>query len=203
LPRIFDPFFTTKDPGRGTGLGLSIVHGIVGQSGGFVEVESVVGEGTTFHVFLPTVESEITVPSEPRKPIDNCSGRLLIVDDIELVLECTCDFLSAVGFETFSARNAAEALRILNHHPIDLLLTDFNMPGPSGLELISQVRTRWPKIKCILASGYMDEALERRIINEFHAGTLRKPYNVADAAELVRKLLAPEALPDLGAPVLD
>lgn len=203
LPRIFDPFFTTKDPGRGTGLGLSIVHGIVGQSGGFVEVESTVGQGTTFHVFLPTVESEITVPSEARKPIDNCSGRLLIVDDIELVLECTCDFLSAVGFETFAARNADEALRILNHHPIDLLLTDFNMPGLSGLELISQVRTRWPKIKCILASGYMDEALERRIVNEFRAGTLRKPYSVADAAELVRKLLAPEPLPDLGAFVLD
>ena len=197
LPRIFDPFFTTKDPGRGTGLGLSIVHGIVGQSGGFVEVESTVGKGTTFHVFLPTVESEITVPTEPRKPLENCSGRLLIVDDIELVLECTCDFLNAVGFQTYSAKNADDALRILGHHPIDLLLTDFNMPGLSGLELISQVRTRWPKIKCILASGYMDEALERRITKEFNAGTLRKPYNVADAAELVRKMLAPDPVPAL------
>jgi YesN/AraC family two-component response regulator len=68
------------------------------------------------------------------------------------------------------------------------------MPGLSGLELISQVRTRWPDIKCILASGYMDEALERRITKEFHSGTLRKPYNVADAAELVRKMLAPDPM---------
>jgi two-component system, cell cycle sensor histidine kinase and response regulator CckA len=203
LPRIFDPFFTTKETGRGTGLGLSIVHGIVSQSGGFVEVESCVGKGTTFHIFVPTVESEITVPTEVRKPIENCSGRLLIVDDIELVLECTCDFLNAVGFETFSAKNADEALRILNHHSVDLLLTDFNMPGLSGLELISQVRTRWPQIKCILASGYLDEALERRITKEFQSGTLRKPYNVADAAELVRKMLAPQPVDALESLVLE
>ena len=192
LPRIFDPFFTTKDPGRGTGLGLSIVHGIVSQCGGFVEVESAPGKGTSFHVFLPTVESEITVAAETRKPLGECRGRLLIVDDIELVLECTCDFLQAVGFETLSANNADEALRILSQQPVDLLLTDFNMPGISGLELISQVRTRWPQIKCILASGYLDENIERRIVNEFKAGTLRKPYNVADAAELVREMLTPE-----------
>ncbi|HTG43468.1 MAG TPA: PAS domain S-box protein [Verrucomicrobiae bacterium] len=199
IPRIFDPFFTTKDPGRGTGLGLSIVHGIVSQSGGFIEVSSDMGQGTVFRVFLPTVESEITVGSEVPKEIERCSGRLLVVDDIDLVLECTCDFLNAVGFETFSAHNADEALRILAQEPIDLLLTDFNMPGISGLELIGQVRNRWPKIKCVLASGYLDETIERRIVNEFKAGTLRKPYNVADAAELVRKMLAPvpEVIPEL------
>ncbi|HET6408377.1 MAG TPA: PAS domain S-box protein [Chthoniobacteraceae bacterium] len=197
LPRIFDPFFTTKETGRGTGLGLSIVHGIVGQSGGFIEVESVVGKGTTFHIFVPTVESEITVTVEDQQPISGCSGRLLIVDDIELVLECTCDFLQAVGFEVRSAKNADEALRILSTQPIDLLLTDFNMPGLSGLELISQVRTRWPEIKCILASGYLDENVERRITTEFNAGTLRKPYNVAGAAELVRKMLTPDPLDEM------
>lgn len=203
LPRIFDPFFTTKETGRGTGLGLSIVHGIVSQCGGFVEVESVLEKGTAFHVFLPTVESEITVATEVRKHIENCSGRLLVVDDIELVLECTCDYLQAVGFETFSAKNADEALRILSSQPVDLLLTDFNMPGISGLELISQVRTRWPHIKCILASGYLDETIERRIVNEFKAGTLRKPYNVADAAELVRKLLEPSSVDDFDSLTLD
>lgn len=193
LPRVFDPFFTTKDTGKGTGLGLSIVHGIVGQCGGFVEVESVVGKGTTFHVYLPTVESEITVTSNA-SPIGECRGRLLIVDDIELVLECTCDFLQAVGFETISATNADDALKVLTAQPIDLLLTDFNMPGISGLELISQVRTRWPHVKCILASGYLDDTIERRIVHEFKAGTLRKPYSVGDAAELVRKMLAADPM---------
>jgi CheY-like chemotaxis protein len=195
LPRIFDPFFTTKDTGRGTGLGLSIVHGIVEHCGGFVEVESVVSKGTTFHVYLPTVESEITVTSEGASPlISDCRGRLLIVDDIELVLECTSDFLQAVGFETNVARNADEALQVLEARPIDLLLTDFNMPGISGLELISKVRERWPGVKCILASGYLDESVERRIVNEFNAATLRKPYNVADAAELIQKILSSESI---------
>jgi two-component system response regulator YesN len=142
-------------------------------------------------VFLPTVESEITVASQNTAQLAKGSGRLLVVDDIELVLECTCDFLQAVGFQTFSAKNADEALRILVHEKIDLLLTDFNMPGISGLELIAQVRSRWPDVKCVLASGYLDETIERRIVNEFKAGTLRKPYNVADAAELVRKMLEP------------
>lgn len=191
LPRIFDPFFTTKDPGRGTGLGLSIVHGIVSQSGGFIEVESQIGKGTTFHVFLPTVESEITVAAKPDEDIPRCTGRLVIVDDIDLVLECTCDFLGAIGFETFPAHNADEALRILSQQQVDLVLTDFNMPGISGLELIAQIRTRWPQIKCILASGYLDEAVEKRIVEEFNAGTLRKPYNMAEAAELVRRMLYP------------
>ena len=78
-------------------------------------------------------------------------------------------------------------------------LTDHNMPGQSGLELIAQVRQRWPHIKCILASGYLDEMIERRIVNEFQSGTLRKPYNVADAAEMVRKLLQPEVPDDFAA----
>jgi two-component system cell cycle sensor histidine kinase/response regulator CckA len=194
LPRIFDPFFTTKDPGRGTGLGLSIVHGIVSQSGGFIDVESQIGQGTTFHVYLPTVDSEITVASTSNQEIPKCSGRLVIVDDIELVLECTCDFLRAIGFETFAAHNADEALRILCQEKVDLVLTDFNMPGISGLELIAQIRTRWPEVKCILASGYLDEQVEKRIVNEFKAGTLRKPYNVTEAAELVRRMLRPPSL---------
>jgi two-component system, cell cycle sensor histidine kinase and response regulator CckA len=194
LPRIFDPFFTTKDTGRGTGLGLSIVHGIVGQCGGFVEVESAVGKGTTFHVYLPTVESEITVPTASSEPVGDCRGRLLVVDDIELVLECTCDFMQAVGFETTSAKSAEEALRVLEKQPVDVILTDFNMPGMSGLDLIAQVRKNWPHIKCILASGYLDDTIERRITHEFKSGTLRKPYSVGDAAELVRKMLAGDSM---------
>ncbi len=192
LPRIFDPFFTTKEVGHGTGLGLYMVQGIVTQSGGTVEVESRPGEGTAFHLLLPLAEGRVPEREDPAFTAPKkFNARLLIVDDMEAVREVTRECLSAAGFRTFGARHAAEALAVLDQEKIDLMLTDYSMPGMNGLDLIIEVQRRWPEIKCILASGFLDETVERRVVKELNAVTLCKPYRAADAIELVARLLAP------------
>lgn len=192
LTKIFDPFFTTKEVGKGTGLGLYMVQGIVTRAGGAVEVESRVGVGTVFRLLLPLAEGrpaerEVPTATAPKKVN---SGKLLIVDDMEAVREVTRECLNAVGFSTFGARNATEALALLEEEKIDLMLTDYNMPGMNGLDLIAEAQRRWPHIKCILASGFLDEAVERRAVKELKSATLSKPYRAADAADLVGRMLA-------------
>ena len=107
LPRIFNPFFTTKEKGRGTGLGLSIVHGVVAKAGGFIEVESKAGAGTTFHLYLPIDQGPVTKSNtEFLQQIKNGSGRLLVVDNLDLVLEFAVNFLEQAGYEVLAAHSA-------------------------------------------------------------------------------------------------
>ncbi|HEY6227231.1 MAG TPA: PAS domain S-box protein [Verrucomicrobiae bacterium] len=193
MDRIFDPFFTTKDKGKGTGLGLSIVHTVIRQSGGYLEVSSEVGKGTTFEIYLPTVDAEIT---KDAAKVDGPSmtkgtGRILVVDDLDLVRDFTQNFLCSAGYEVFVAAEAEEALTILEREngAVDLMFTDFNMPGKTGLELIEEVSKRWPEIKFILASGYLDDAERERIVGECGAKLLKKPYNVREATALILNVI--------------
>ncbi|MEW6158457.1 MAG: PAS domain S-box protein, partial [Verrucomicrobiota bacterium] len=113
MPRIFDPFYTTKEKGKGTGLGLSIVHSVITRAGGFIEVDSTPGEGTAFHVYLPLVQSGMTnQPVVTRGRLVKGTGRVLVVDDVDLVLDFTRNFLKAAGYEVFVAKNADEALEL-------------------------------------------------------------------------------------------
>jgi PAS domain S-box-containing protein len=193
LNRIFDPFFTTKETGKGTGLGLSIVHTVVTQAGGCLEVASEPSHGTTFEIYLPMADSDL--PPEPQKPVSakltKGSGRILVVDDLDLVRDFTQNFLRSAGYQVFVAAQASEALTILEEENgrIDLMFTDFNMPGMDGLELIEEVAGRWPHIKFILASGYLDDLERERIVNERNAKILKKPYNVRDATALILNVI--------------
>ncbi|MDX1950583.1 MAG: PAS domain S-box protein [Verrucomicrobiota bacterium] len=192
ISRIFDPFFTTKETGKGTGLGLSIVHSVVAQAGGFLEVKSKPGHGTTFFIYLPVVDSAI---HSEVKPIHNALprgvGRLLIVEDLDLVRDFTQTFLRSAGFEVLVATNGPEALEILKNleQPVDLVLTDFNMPGMNGLELMSEIAHLHPGMKFVLASGYLDETERDRILTEHKAKILKKPYNVREATNLILEML--------------
>jgi two-component system cell cycle sensor histidine kinase/response regulator CckA len=192
MDRIFDPFFTTKATGKGTGLGLSIVHTVVRQSGGYLEVSSEVGKGTTFEIYLPAAEGEITKEAKIEGPsMTKGSGRILVVDDLDLVRDFTQNFLCSAGYEVFVASQGDEALTILEREngAIDLMFTDFNMPGKTGLELIEEVSARWPDIKFILASGYLDDAERERIVGECGAKLLKKPYNVREATALILNVI--------------
>ncbi|MBI3414820.1 MAG: PAS domain-containing protein [Verrucomicrobia bacterium] len=123
LARIFDPFFTTKAKGKGTGLGLSIVHSVVAQAGGFLEVESTPGRGTTFHIHLPCVEDSLTAQKPAgSSPMHQGTGRVLVVDDLDLVQEFTRTFLKAAGYDVLVASNAEEAVAVLaaESQPVDV-----------------------------------------------------------------------------------
>ncbi len=191
LPRIFQPFFTTKAKGKGTGLGLPIVQRVAQESGGFLGVDSTLGKGTTFHLYLPLAREELTPVNKPSQAeLAHGVGRVLVVDDVDLLREFTKAFLETTGLTVLLAGSGVEAVKVLESEaePVDLVLTDYNMPGMNGVELIEQVATRWPKIKFVLASGYLDSITRQRIVAT-GASILSKPYDLNDAAELVMQKL--------------
>jgi CheY-like chemotaxis protein len=192
LQRIFEPFFTTKGPGKGTGLGLAIVHNIVSQAGGFLDVQSEVGKGTTFSIYLPVVDSGPVAPTQKKvsKSLKG-TGTILVVDDLELVVDFAATFLTAVGYEVLTARSPKEALEVIaaTGKKIDLLLTDYNMGEQTGEELMREVVKISPSTKLVLASGYLEAPEQERLKAEFDVEILGKPYNIRDAAELIGRLL--------------
>jgi PAS domain S-box-containing protein len=192
LPKIFNAFVTTKPAGKGTGLGLSIVQSIVSQAGGFIEVESRVGTGTVFHVYFPIADGALDEDSTvDRSSLRKGSGRILVVDDLELVLDFLGRFIQAAGYEVLRARSTKEALAILEEpgEHVDLLITDYNMPGATGEQLLKHVSNRWPHIKLILTSGFIEADKRSKIERMYPVRFLKKPFQIEEASELIADLL--------------
>jgi len=192
LPKIFQPFFTTKENGKGTGLGLPIVQRVAKEAGGFIEVESILGQGTTFHLYLPLVQERSTPVAAPNHaPLVQGSGRVLVVDDVDLLRDLARTFLEMTGLTVLVASSGPQALKILEAAttPVDIVFTDYNMPGMDGVELMEKIAPRWPRTKFILASGYLDDATRVRV-TRCQATMLAKPYDIHEASELVLKRLA-------------
>jgi nitrogen-specific signal transduction histidine kinase/CheY-like chemotaxis protein len=165
MPKIFEPFFTTKDKGEGTGLGLSTAYGIVKQSGGFIGVQSEVGTGTTFEIYLPhdCGLPKMAIPSESSPPKAAKSKKILLVEDEAALREIMSLMLGRLGHIVLSTCDGLEALRIADEQddPIDLLLTDVVMPGMDGWELAERLHRKIPSVKVLFASGYSDSATLR------------------------------------------
>ena len=192
LRRIFEPFFTTKEAGKGTGLGLPIVQRVMKEAGGFMEVESLVGAGTTFHLYFPLATEELTAePEGGTQILARGAGRVLVVDDLDLVRDFTRNFLESTGLTVLVAADAQQAVQMLEklEGQVELLFTDYNMPGMSGIELIELVGQRWPAIGCVLATGYLDEHAGKRV-TELRATVLNKPYEMRKASGTIMQLLA-------------
>lgn len=190
--RIFEPFFTTKVEGKGTGLGLAGVYSAVQEAGGWVDVRSELGKGTTFTVYLPRAQKEETgAPQtgdgEDTKP---ASGTILLVEDQDMVLRFASLTLQSQGYEVIEASSAAEALLAAdNHESISALVTDVVMPGMSGDELARRLRESRPELAALLVSGYaFDRAEQLGNLRQPYA-LLPKPYTAAELIHEVRELL--------------
>jgi PAS domain S-box-containing protein len=193
LKRIFEPFFTTKEVGKGTGLGLATVYGIVKQHGGWVEVESAVGKGSTFRVYLPAIDPPASTATNPGfAPADGGRERILLVEDDHAVREIAAMCLEHAGYEVVSTENASEALKQWEEHAqrFDLLITDMVMPGRmNGLKLGTALKEMNSNLKVIVISGYSQEAAASRTPFTELGAYLTKPIDRTTLLNTVRKLL--------------
>jgi two-component system, cell cycle sensor histidine kinase and response regulator CckA len=194
--RIFEPFFTTKEKGKGTGLGLSTVYGIIKQSGGYVLVQSELGQGTTFRIYLPRVD-EAAEPLDhqpPRTEQNTGSETVLLVEDEESVRQLVRETLESKGYRVLEAENGESALRLSAKlaQPVDALITDVVMPGMSGRELAAQLCASCPKTKVLYLSGYTEDAIVHEGVLESGTAFLQKPFTLHALARKLREVLGGE-----------
>ena len=189
--KIFDPFFTTKEKGKGTGLGLATVYGIVKNHGGYINVESDVGVGTTFSIYIPAVEKRAPAPiAVPPRAV---GGRetILVVDDEEMIRMLVRDILQEKGYAVIGAGDGYEAERVYRERgrSIDLVILDMTMPGMSGRETFEKLRDINPDIRAILSTGYAKDERAREVLALGVKAFVQKPYKVDDLAAAVRRVL--------------
>ncbi len=188
---IFNPYFTTKETGKGTGMGLAIVHGIVKSYGGFISLYSEPGEGTAIHVFLPVIGKELLPEIKDVEPILDGQGRILFIDDEEILTEMGKSMLERLGYHVTVSNNSIEALETFKNQPdlFDLVITDQTMPGMTGADIARRMIQIKPDIPIILCTGYSTVISEEKAksmgIKEFAF----KPLSKKDIAVLIRKVL--------------
>ena len=196
VDRIFEPFFTTKEPGKGTGLGLSVVHGIMQAHEGAVTVTSEVGAGTLFQLYFPAVErvEEQSLPGGTTLVLGH-GQRVLYVDDETSLVAVATRMLTRLGYSVISFTDPAEALRAIRNHPtgFDIVITDLNMPGLSGLELLRETHRLRPELPLILSSGYITEDLLQQTAALGIRHVLFKPTTLAELSEMLDRALSGSA----------
>jgi two-component system cell cycle sensor histidine kinase/response regulator CckA len=195
LPHLFEPFFTTKGPNKGTGLGLATVYGIVKQSGGYVYVDSVVGRGTRFSVYLPRHHSaNDDAPAQAAQTPPRGSETILLVEDDGIVRPAVRRMLEQQGYTVHEAADGSQALRLAasadaRGERMDLVLTDVVMPVQGGRALGERLAVHWPRLRVLYMSGYTDDEILRRGLVVPGMEFLEKPFTPERLAEAVRRAL--------------
>jgi nitrogen-specific signal transduction histidine kinase len=191
--RIFEPFFTTKEVGKGTGLGLATVFGIVKQSEGYLEVESEIGAGTTFKIYFPAIESKTSAKSleDGLETATAGSETILLVEDEDAVRAIAKLALEMHGYQVLEACGGNQAISVATGYAgrIDLLITDVVMPEMSGRQLAELLHEKFPTLKVLFMSGYMDDAILRHGISTATEAFLQKPFSPVSLANKARLLL--------------
>ncbi|HET7565549.1 MAG TPA: response regulator [Gemmatimonadaceae bacterium] len=195
--QIFEPFFTTKPPGKGTGLGLSTVYGIIAQSGGHVVVESDVGAGATFLIYVPRCDVQVgTAAAETPVPTRQRTATILIVEDDAGIRALACRILSASGHVVLEAANSEQAFRIAEEHAssIDLLVTDVVLSGMNGRELADRLRSDQQALNVLYMSGYTDDEIVHRGVRDLRHSFLSKPFTPDELRRKIQEVLERPAM---------
>jgi two-component system cell cycle sensor histidine kinase/response regulator CckA len=206
--RIFEPFFTTKEKGKGTGLGLATVYGIVKQSEGYIDVQTAVGVGTTFNIYLPIVEARVETDSDSPASISSLSGSetVLLVEDDNVLRILTRNMLRQFGYTVLEAGNGADACTLSGKQTgrIDLLLTDVVMPGLNGRELAEHLSRERPGLKIMYMSGYTGQGVGQGVLPA-RCHFLAKPFHRENLGRKLREALETETASPapLGNPALE
>jgi len=196
VKRIFEPFFTTKDVGKGTGLGLATVYGIVTQNGGFIDVESEPGKGTTFRIYLPRLPDEPEL--ETAVVADEVlfgSGTILMVEDDDMMRVMATQMLEKIGYQVIPAEDPRRAIAICQDGltPIDLVITDVVMPGMNGRELARGIAVHRPGLPVLFMSGHSTEILAKQGVLDQGVHYIQKPFDMEGLHSKIRQIREPAA----------
>jgi len=191
--RIFEPFFTTRETGKGTGMGLASSYGIIKNHAGIINVYSKKDEGTTFNIYLPTIEVPISEqgPGEREKEVQQGSETILLVDDEDMIIDVGREMLMAMGYKVLSAGGGKKAIDVYkkNKDKIDLVILDMIMPDVNGGDVYDKLKEISPDIKVILSSGYSISGQATEILDRGCDGFIQKPFNIKQMSQWIRKVL--------------
>ena len=194
LPRIFDPFYSTKD--KGSGLGLSISHRIIERHHGTIQVESELGTGTTFHIYLPSSEKEPAVEEKEWTETLRGEGRILVIDDDEAVRRSAEEMLKRLGYDVECVKDGKEGLRLYlrakeSGRPFGTVIMDLTIPGGmGGKEAIKRLKEKDPGARVIVSSGYSEDTVLQDFGGYGFSGAVTKPYSIEQLAEVVHSVLS-------------
>ncbi len=196
IDRIFEPYFTTKEKEQGTGMGLAMVHGIMKRQGGRVEVESTIGEGTTFRTFLAVADNVSTSLDQvvSSDEIIAGEGKVLLVDDDAQVVQVTGELLTNLGYEVKGVISPLEALSLVNKEEYDLVITDLSMPEINGVDLAEKIKLVQPNIPIILFSGYSEQFSKNAAHNAGIDAYCIKPVSLREISRVIRQVMHDSSL---------
>jgi two-component system cell cycle sensor histidine kinase/response regulator CckA len=191
--RIFEPFFTTREIGQGTGLGLASAYGIVKNHGGFIDVYSKKGTGTTFNIYLPATETSVRdeLPELNEKDFQQGAETILLIDDEDIVIDVGKDMLTALGYNVLIGRSGKDGIEVYrnNKDKVDMVILDMVMPDIGGGVVYDRIKESNPAIKVLLSSGYSVEGQASEILERGCDGFIQKPFSISALSQQIRKIL--------------